>query len=144
MIVIHIFVQKQPSRGILRKRCSENMQQNYRRTPKPKCDFNKVPIEITFRIGCSPINLLNIFRIPFPKNTSGWLLLFVSNSKRFSTTKLVRIKCKHALMLARRWWCCHHLEENFYDFIPAFITLLKIKLGRIVGQYAPNLTCRWW
>ena len=34
--------QKQPSRGALRKRCSENMQQIYRRAPIPKCDFNKV------------------------------------------------------------------------------------------------------
>ena len=31
---------EQPSRGILRKKCSENMQQIYRRTPK--CDFNRV------------------------------------------------------------------------------------------------------
>ena len=30
------------SRDILRKRCSENTQQIYRRTPMPKCDFNKV------------------------------------------------------------------------------------------------------
>ena len=35
-------VHKQPSRGVLRKRCSEKMQQIYRRTPMPKCDFNKV------------------------------------------------------------------------------------------------------
>ena len=35
-------MQKQPFRGVLRKRCSENMQQIYRRTPMPKCDFNKV------------------------------------------------------------------------------------------------------
>ena len=28
-------IQKQPSRGALRKRCSENMQQIYRRTPMP-------------------------------------------------------------------------------------------------------------
>ena len=35
-------VQKQPSRGILRKRRSEDMQQIYRRTPMPKWDFNKV------------------------------------------------------------------------------------------------------
>ena len=27
------------------------------------------------RYGCSPVNLLHIFRTPFPKNTSGWLLL---------------------------------------------------------------------
>ena len=35
-------------------------------------------IEITLRHGCSPVNLLHIFRIPFPRNTSGWLLLKVS------------------------------------------------------------------
>ena len=35
-------LQKQPSRGVLRKRCSENMQQIYMRTPMPTCDFNKV------------------------------------------------------------------------------------------------------
>ena len=33
-------IPKQPSRGVLRKRCSENMQQIYRRTPTPKCDSN--------------------------------------------------------------------------------------------------------
>ena len=35
-------IQKQPSRGVLKKRRSENMQQIYRRTPMPKYDFNKV------------------------------------------------------------------------------------------------------
>ena len=34
--------QKQPSVGVLIKSCSENMQQMYRRTPMPKCDFNKI------------------------------------------------------------------------------------------------------
>ena len=34
----------------------------------PKC-------EITLRHGCSPVNLLHIFRTPFTRNTSGWLLL---------------------------------------------------------------------
>ena len=58
-------VQKQPSGGVHRKRCSENMQQIYRRAPMPKCD------------GCSPVNLLHIFSTPFIKNTSGWLLLLV-------------------------------------------------------------------
>ena len=33
--------QKQPARGVPRKRCSENMQQIYRRKPMPKRDFNK-------------------------------------------------------------------------------------------------------
>ena len=57
------------------------MQQIYRRTPMPKCDFNKVAIEITLRHGCSPVNLLHIFRAPFSKNTSGPLLLFYTFPK---------------------------------------------------------------
>ena len=35
------------------------------------CNFT----EITLRHGCSPLNLLDTFRTPFFKNTSGWLLL---------------------------------------------------------------------
>ena len=45
----------------------------------PKCDFSlKLQsnfIEIALRYGCSPVNLLHIFRAPFLKNTSGGLLL---------------------------------------------------------------------
>ena len=67
--------QKQPSRGVLR--CSASMQQIYRKTPMPKCDFNKVAlhIEITLWHGCSLVNLLHISRTAFPKNTSGGLFL---------------------------------------------------------------------
>ena len=32
---------------------------------------------VILRHGCSPVNLLHIFRTPFPKNTSGWLFLNV-------------------------------------------------------------------
>ena len=39
-------LQKQPPRGVLIKMCSENMQQIYRRTPMPKCYFNKVALQI--------------------------------------------------------------------------------------------------
>ena len=40
------------------------------------------------RRGCSPVNLLQIFRTPFPKNTSGGLLLFEwqTNSTECSVT----------------------------------------------------------
>ena len=38
--------QKEPLRGVPRKRCSENMQRIYRRTPVPKCDFNKVALQL--------------------------------------------------------------------------------------------------
>ena len=39
-------LQKQPPRSVSRKRCSENMQQIYRRTFMPKCDFNKIEITL--------------------------------------------------------------------------------------------------
>ena len=59
---------KQPSRGALRKRCSEQIQQIYRRehpsqsviSIKFLCNF----IEITIWHGCFPVNLLYMFRIP--------------------------------------------------------------------------------
>ena len=63
--------QKQPSRGVLRERFSEKMLQISKRTPMPKCNF----IEIALRYGCSPVNLSHVFKLPFPKNSSGRLLL---------------------------------------------------------------------
>ena len=59
--------QKQPFRGVLIKRSSENMQQIYRRSPMSKCDFNEV--EIT-----PQVEITLFIRTPFPGNTSGWLL----------------------------------------------------------------------
>ena len=46
-------------------------------------------IEIALRHGCSPVSLLYIFRTPFPRNTSGWLLLniikdYFNNDDRFT------------------------------------------------------------
>ena len=43
-------------------------------------------IEIALRHGCSPVNLLHIFRTPFLKNTSGWLLL--NKLDQFQNSKL--------------------------------------------------------
>ena len=57
--------QKQPSRGVHMKSCSENIQPICRRTPMPKCNFNKVScnfVEITFQHGCSLVNRLYILR----------------------------------------------------------------------------------
>ena len=44
----------------------------------PKCDLNKVA-----KHGYSPVNLLHIFRTPFPKNTSDGLLLAVACKKPY-------------------------------------------------------------
>ena len=78
--VINYF-QKQPSRGVLEKGilkiCSKVAGEHpCRSTIVIKLQSNF--IEIVIRHGCSPVNLLYIFRTPFPKNTSGWLLLYFS------------------------------------------------------------------
>ena len=64
---------KQLPKGVLCKRCSENMLQIYTRTPMPKCDFNKLALPLCH--GYSPVNLLHIFGTTFTKTTSGRLLL---------------------------------------------------------------------
>ena len=85
-IFIKFTMQKQPSRGVFRKRCSGNMQQIYRRTPMPKYDFNKVALQIYWNRTSAWVfsyNLLRIFWTPFYKNTSGWLLLKIYNSSAY-------------------------------------------------------------
>ena len=68
-------LEKYPSRGVFKKRCSENMLQIYRRTSMPKCYFNKVT-EIILRHGCSPVNLQQISEHVFlrtpPENGCFW------------------------------------------------------------------------
>ena len=39
-------LQKQPPRDVLRRRCSESMQQIYRRTPMLICDFNIMALQL--------------------------------------------------------------------------------------------------
>ena len=57
------------------QRCSENIQQ------------------ITFRHGCSPVNIWQIFRAPFPKNTSGRLLKKQPHrNSNILKIKLMRVK----------------------------------------------------
>ena len=71
-------LQKQPSRGVPRKRLLKIGSKFTREHPcwsvisiKLLCIF----IEIAPWLGCSLVYLLHIFRTPFPKNTSEWLLL---------------------------------------------------------------------
>ena len=88
-VKIWLNLPKQPPRGVPRIRRSETIQQIYRSIPKLSSKFTEEHpcrsaisikllcnfIQITFRHGCSPVNLLHIFRTRFRKNTSGWLLL---------------------------------------------------------------------
>ena len=70
--------QKQPSRDVLKKRCSEICSKFTRENPCRSVISIKLQstfIEITLSYGCSPVNSLHIFRTPFLKNISGRLLL---------------------------------------------------------------------
>ena len=115
-------------RSVLEKRCTENMQQIYRRTPMPKSDFIKLLcnfIEITLRHECSPVTLLHISRTP-SKNTPGGLLLdFFS-------------KCEQIRSFL---WICSRLHkkssmENF--FLCSIIVLIPLK---IAIQFSVNFAC---
>ena len=46
LVIFMKLLQKHPPRGVLTKRCSENMQQIYRRKPIPKCGFNKDALQL--------------------------------------------------------------------------------------------------
>ena len=74
-------LQKKPSIGVLIKRCSGNMEICSKFTGEDPCqsaisiNLQNNFIEITLRHGCSPVNLLHIFRTPFYNYTYGGLLL---------------------------------------------------------------------
>ena len=78
-------IQKQRSRGVLRIRflkiCSKFTGENPCRNAI-SIKLLGTFIKIALQHGCSPVNLLHIFRTPFPRNTFGWLLLKVLQSKR--------------------------------------------------------------
>ena len=68
-------------KGVL-KICSKFTGEHPYRSAKLQSNF----IEITFQHGCSPVNLLHIFRIPFLKNTFPWLLKDKVNLKIYDVT----------------------------------------------------------
>ena len=64
--------QKQTSRGVLQKSCSENFRKTHRKTSTVEC------CGFSFKIArhrvCFPVNFQKIFRTGFLHNTSGQLL----------------------------------------------------------------------
>ena len=63
-------MQKPPSRGVLIKSYSKNIQQIYRRTPMPKCDFNKVSIKNAFT-DCKLLQMSLFIYEPENTNNTG-------------------------------------------------------------------------
>ena len=111
ILFYEVCLQKQPSSGVLTKGCSENIQQIYRRTPMPKCDLQSNFIEITLWYVCCPVNLLHIFRTPFPRSTSGGntpgqlLLYFTINSSWTSKNLRINEQTSNDLFVTSNKWC---------------------------------------
>ena len=91
--------------SVLWKRYSENMQQIYRKIPIRIVISIKLfsnVVEVALRHGCSPVNLLPIFRTPFSKNTSGGLLLWYAtwewNAQAFGS-RILEVLTKHLIAL---------------------------------------------
>ena len=74
-----LYTQKQSSIGVLIRSCSEN-------------DFNKVAL---FCKRCFPVNVMHIFRTPFPNSTYRGLLLYTA---LLEDDKLVLLKLSFLLL----------------------------------------------
>ena len=77
-------------------------------------------IAINFPHGCSPVNLLHIFRIPFPTNTSRGLLL--NQGKTYEQQKVyINISINNTMSLSlhiemreyNKFKFCYDLHDNY-------------------------------
>ena len=69
------WILKRSFKGVLAKRCFENMKQIYRRTPMRKCDFNKVWFQVWFQ---------NTFHKNISEGMLLWIPKFVKNPYFFN------------------------------------------------------------
>ena len=90
-----IQIQKQPPRGILKKRCSENVQQIYRRTTMLKCNFNKVAKQFYWNSTLAWIFSCK-FAVYFQNNFS-WEHLWVATSVDLHWS------CRHCTLTKNTW-----------------------------------------
>ena len=149
------YIQKQPPRGGCSKRCSENIQQTYRRTPMPKCDSIKLLwnfIEIILRHECSPLNLLYIIRTPFSKNTSELLALYLVNMSALlveNSYRQVATSNHSALFFWKRfdWWSifpmCQKVPSRSFG-LEAFDVIITSSEPQKNSFPCFVLKTKWW
>ena len=93
-------------KGVLKIRSKFTEERSYRSVISVKLLSNFT--ETTLQHGCSPVNLLHIFKTAFPKNTSEWLLL------KHKVGELNNCFCKnlHLRCLAGFWkWICQIISS---------------------------------
>ena len=89
-------------------------------------------IEFSLRHGCSPVNLLHIFRTPFPKNTSGRLLLsmvirsnvLVKRGKNIPKSRKKKTWQEHAEFILN-WWYSRQTGTKFLIWLMSRFRILK-------------------
>ena len=81
-------------------------------------------IEITLRDRCSPVNLMHIFRTPFLKNTSGWLLLRKAQqvASAHSVIKNYLLKCfkiqlYNCLSQLSQFYKTTYLKNQYFKYL---------------------------
>ena len=91
-------LQKQPPKGVFKERCSENMQQIYRRTSMPKCDFNKV----AFQLGPATLLKKRLWHRCWTPGGCFWQKWLLSRLLSHNATSLVFLSKIHPLS----WFRC--------------------------------------
>ena len=106
----------------------------------PKNDFKKVAWH-----GSSPVNLLRIFRTPFPKNTSGGLpfsmaALFFNENGFLACRMISRFKYQ---TFSSIFSCFHFLahrvaEWSFLDLLPTVFKIRSICVEYVDLSFTPK------
>ena len=92
-------------------------------------------IEITLRHGCSPANLLHIFRTPFYKNTSGGLLfVYVSEFEGVFLHVTRFYGCSHSTKFSPFYYMCSVLIIYIYLILFVFSLI----------SYIYSVSSYWW
>ena len=92
MLISNSTSQMQPSTRVFRKSCFGNMRQIYRRTPMPKCDFNKVVLQLyenytlVWVLSCK-------FAAYFQNTNSGGLLLTAAKTLFLDKYRSSHLRC---------------------------------------------------
>ena len=122
-------MQKQPSRGVLRKRCSENVLQIYRRTLMPKCDFNKIALQLYWN------------------RTSAWMFsckfatYFQSTSsfEHLWTTAFVNVYEIHLFILCFMYKSKHGYNPRVFGYMFNPLSANPIKWSNTLKEFVGNL-----
>ena len=128
MLSLDAYLRKQPSIGVLIKRCFENMPQIYRRTPMPNRDFNKIAFQLyrSHTAWLFSFKFAAYFQNFFSKNASGGVLLCLEYFKSYMTWllkgKYIPISKRSYIIVV--WRCFKYVTGLFSRIIWRFLAVV--------------------